>query len=244
MFRRKFSVLASAISALVSLNCFGLGLGEIAVKSSLGEPLVAVIPMTDVAALTGENIAVTLASKDDFELVGIDMASELGKLSFSVDLSSVTEPVIRVYSRQPMENPYLSLLIDVQWPSGRLVREYSLHLEQPVFLEGGASPTSSVLAPTSGGAAPSTRRKIGLSAFQVDPQTEKDKYQAKESAIPAAPIIRPTMRSAPQRQRPRCRQTMMLEEQAKNCPASRPPTWKATPSKPETPFGQSPLDSQ
>src|SRR5690606_37363413 len=73
-----------------------------------------------------------LASAEDFANAGLERELILSDLDFRLDFSSGT-PVLRVTSQRPIREPYLDFLVDVQWPSGRVLREYTLLLDLPVF---------------------------------------------------------------------------------------------------------------
>lgn len=138
-----FSIVGLLYSGLVS----ALGLGEITLKSQYNQPLVADIRLLKVRDLSEEEILVELASRDDFLRAGVDREFFLTGLSFEVVLDNPANPYIRVTSRKPVTEPYLNFLIDVQWPSGRLLREYTLLLDLPVFSQAAPAETR-VTAPT------------------------------------------------------------------------------------------------
>src|SRR5690606_14828784 len=60
---------------------------------------------------------------------------------FEIDRNAAGRYVVRVTSRQPMTNPFLTFLVEATWPRGRLLREYTVLLDPPVFTpEIGAEP--------------------------------------------------------------------------------------------------------
>ena len=76
---------------------------------------------------------VTLAPPDAFNRAGIERSQVLTNLNFSVDYNGPS-PVIRISSRSPVVEPFLNFLLEVQWPTGRMVREYTVLLDPPVFM--------------------------------------------------------------------------------------------------------------
>ncbi len=135
--------LAAAVSlVLASQGAFGLGLGDIEMRSALNQPMNAEIRLTSVKPGELDGMIVKLASADAFSRAGIERSQSLQDLRFSVDQSGPT-PVIRITSAGPVVEPFLNFLLEVDWPQGRMVREYTVLLDPPVFL----SPSS-----TSGGA--------------------------------------------------------------------------------------------
>ncbi|WP_404362387.1 FimV/HubP family polar landmark protein [Marinobacter sp.] len=132
---RKLAVALALAGGLGSGVAQALGLGEVELQSFLNEPLDAEIPLRKTEGVSRDNIIVELASPQSFERLGIDRDFFLTNLRFSVDSAPGGGLVVNVTSRQPVREPYLNFLIEVNWPSGRLMREYSLLLDPPVYAE-------------------------------------------------------------------------------------------------------------
>ncbi len=144
----KLRVLISAI-LLTPAAAFGLGLGEIRLSSSLNEPLAAEI---DLVAATAEELAslnAALASPEVFSRYGLDRPAFLTSLEFSVGRGQDGRSVLLVRSRDAISEPFVSFLIDVNWPRGRLLREYTVLLDPPAMLSAADSPAPApIAAPT------------------------------------------------------------------------------------------------
>lgn len=119
---------------LLPLAGHALGLGEIRARSALGQPFVADIPLAIDSPDELRDLKVVLAPPETFARFGLDRAPGLAELRFSVD-PTATPPVIRVSSTRPVSEPFLSLLLEVSWPKGRLLREYTVLLDPPAFDE-------------------------------------------------------------------------------------------------------------
>jgi pilus assembly protein FimV len=119
------------LAALLSAHAYAIGLGEIQLKSALNEPLNAEIPLLQVKGLGENDILVGIAPKDDFEAAGIDRLFFLASLRFSLDLNNSKGPLVHITTDAPVREPYLNFLLEVQWPSGRLLREYTLLMDLP-----------------------------------------------------------------------------------------------------------------
>lgn len=126
------TVLASSLMMLPSL-AQALGLGAIEVKSALNQPLNAEISVIQANAGEAAGLAVDLAKAEDFARVGIDRTRLSVPLEFAVGQNARGEPVIRVTSSEPIREPFLTFLLDVNWESGRLLREYTVLLDPPVM---------------------------------------------------------------------------------------------------------------
>ena len=113
-------LLVSALTAAPS--AVAVGLGEISVNSSLNEPLTADIQILNSTALEDGQILVSLASAEAFERAGISRDFFLSQLQFSVSRDGVGQRVIRVVTQEPVVEPYLDFLVQLQWPEGRVMR--------------------------------------------------------------------------------------------------------------------------
>ena len=119
------------LAGLLPLTAGALGLGEITLRSALNQPFVAEIQVTADAEELSQ-LSVQLAPIATFERFGLDRPRFLEDLSFRVERDG-TRALVRVTSTQPVSEPFISLLLDVGWPQGRLLREYTVLLDPPSF---------------------------------------------------------------------------------------------------------------
>ena len=136
---RTIAFVLSIVGIFYSGFASALGLGEITLKSQFNQPLSAEIRLLKVRDLSEDEIFSALASREDFSLVGVDRLFFLSSFDFDVVLTDPANPFIKVTSSKPITEPYLNFLVEVQWPSGRLLREYTLLLDLPVFNEASVS---------------------------------------------------------------------------------------------------------
>lgn len=132
---RKLSVALAVSLALLPTESFPLGLGEILSKSVLNDSFKADIPLTAVAPGEIDDIKVQLASPTDFARAGVERPYLLTKLRFQPVVQENGKPVIRVTTREPVREPFLDFLVEVNWPKGRLVRQFTVLLDPPVTLD-------------------------------------------------------------------------------------------------------------
>lgn len=118
--------------ALASSTVNALGLGAISVKSDLNEPLRAEIPVLVNNADEAMNLRASLAAAEEFARVGLNIGGLAVPIRFEVIRNARGEPMIAVTSDQPVREPFLSFLVEVNWANGRLLREYSVLLDPPV----------------------------------------------------------------------------------------------------------------
>lgn len=121
-----------------------LGLGEIKLNSALNQPLVAEIELLHVRDLNEREILINLATPEDFERAGVDRAYFLANLKFQVDFNASGGPVVRVTSTETVQEPFLNFILSAQWPSGKLLREYTLLVDLPVFSNARPEPVQAV----------------------------------------------------------------------------------------------------
>src|SRR5690606_26735190 len=158
---------ALALGVLL-LACAGqalaLGLGRIEVKSRAGEPLLAEIQVISDDPAELDALQARLASPDTFRRIGLAAPDAVvSGLEFTVALDARGNPVIRVTTREPVTQPALTFLVEVDWGQGRLVREYSALVDAPETVSAPAQPA--IEAPV---AAPSNT--IVRNAAAVDAQ--------------------------------------------------------------------------
>ncbi|MDI3356349.1 peptidoglycan-binding protein [Pseudomonas sp. UYIF39] len=157
---RKLVLAIAAASALSSGMAHALGLGELTLKSTLNQPLVAEIELLDVKDLTAAELVPSLASPEDFAKAGVDRQAFLNDLTFTPVLNASGKSILRVTSSKPLSEPMVKFLVQVMWPSGRLLRDYSVLLDPSKFSPQTAdaaaqpAPTQTVTAPVTGGTKP------------------------------------------------------------------------------------------
>jgi pilus assembly protein FimV len=128
-----------------------LGLGQIQVKSKVDQPLLAEIPIISSDPAELEQLQARLASPDTFARIGLEPPTgAAADLQFTVALDGRGRPVIRVTSSTPVSQPLVTFLVEVDWGSGRLVREYSALLDTPRTVAAPAQPPieAPVVAPS------------------------------------------------------------------------------------------------
>ncbi|WP_075188007.1 FimV/HubP family polar landmark protein [Teredinibacter haidensis] len=141
MGHRILVLLLGAFAMVLPQAVFALGLGEITLKSALNQPLNAEIELLQVRDLSESEILVGLASAQDFERVGVERPYFLTSLKFKVRLTGGS-PAILVSSTKPVKEPFVNFVLQAQWPSGRLLREYTLLMDLPVFSGEKAAPVA------------------------------------------------------------------------------------------------------
>ena len=156
---RKLVLAIAAASALSSGMAQALQLGEMTLKSKLNQPLAVEIELLDVGGLTASEITPSLASDQAFVDAGVDRQAFLNDLTFTPVINPSGRSVVRVTSSKPLPDSYVRFLLQVQWPNGRLMRDYSVLLDPAKFEQSAPTantPPPRLSAPT--GAAPTVSK--------------------------------------------------------------------------------------
>jgi pilus assembly protein FimV len=183
MFRA--TVLVAAITALPGA-ALAAGLGKITVLSALGQPLRAEVELS-ASREELSSLKAQIAPAEAFRQAGIEYAPALAAVRVSVEKRPNGQPYLKLTSDRPVNDPFLDLLLEVNWAQGRLQREYTFLLDPP----------AEVLAPAPIAASPGTRREATALARPVVPQAQPqvratwpadDKPLARKPEKPAAAV--------------------------------------------------------
>ena len=120
-----FSLLAFAFLANAA------ELGELRVFSTLGEPLRAEIDLANMEDISETELEVSMAPEEAFEQSGALIETYLSNIRFSVVSARDSSKVIRILSDQPIEDPFLNFILELRWPFGKTIKEYSAMLQSP-----------------------------------------------------------------------------------------------------------------
>ncbi len=135
-----------ALSALSPSTAFAAGLGKLTVNSALGQPLVAEIDLVSLQPGEFESIAARIASPESYSDAKIEYSPLLRQLRFAVERRSDGKPVLKITSNAPINEPFLDVLVEMNWPAGRLLREYPILLDPPGFSEARVAPPVATVA--------------------------------------------------------------------------------------------------
>jgi pilus assembly protein FimV len=127
----RLSRLALLGFCLTSAQLQALGVGEIQLESYFNEPLKAHVRLLDSADLTADEIKVQLPNQSAFEEAGVDRVAFLSALKINLKQDSEGGWVIDLSSDTPISEPYLNFLLEINWPTGRILKEYTVLLDPP-----------------------------------------------------------------------------------------------------------------
>ena len=136
-FRARIILGASLLA--FSQIAWSLGLGEAKVESFLGQPLDVKIELITQASDDLASVSASLASAADYQLIGASRDDVSVPLQFSVE-NPDGNAYISVRSKLDINNPVLRLILEVNWPNGRMLREYTLFLDPSTFSQPAPAP--------------------------------------------------------------------------------------------------------
>jgi len=142
----RYVVFALVLAAMMPGGAMALGLGDIHLKSPLNAPLDAEIDLTATAEEI-RGLKVALASRENFSRYGLDYPAYFDSVTLVPGKAGDGHDVLLVRSTAVVTEPFATLLVEATWPRGRLVREYTVLLDPPVFTGDKASPAAAVAAP-------------------------------------------------------------------------------------------------
>ncbi|WP_297928100.1 FimV/HubP family polar landmark protein [Metallibacterium sp.] len=131
--KRVASLAVAVALVLGTQQALALGLGRIQVKSALGQPLLAEIPLRFDNAREAKSLHLAIASPADYQRAGISTNQMAIPLQFAVITTPDGGKAIRVTTADPVRDPYIDFLLDAGWANGKLIREYTVLLDPPGF---------------------------------------------------------------------------------------------------------------
>ena len=148
------------------------GLGKLSVLSALGQPLKAEVEIVSLQRGEGDSLGARLAPLDAFRQANVDLNPSLMSVKFAVQRRAGGQYVMTLTSAQPMNEPFVDMLVELNWANGRLVREYTFLLDPPEY--------AGLKKPEASQPAPATAMPVEKAAPQAAAPVE---------APPAAPAV-------------------------------------------------------
>jgi pilus assembly protein FimV len=152
-----------------------LALGRITVQSALGEPLRAEIDIPEIDADEVASLRANVAAPDAFKSAGFDYNPTLTGIRITLEKRADGRYFLRLVSPRPVNDPFVDLILESSWSSGRVVRDYTMLFDPPITRQ--AQPLSAELPPS----APAGR------AATPAPDTAATPASPGTAAAPASP---------------------------------------------------------
>ena len=191
---------AVAAAALLSAglmqhdDALALALGRVAVQSSLGEPLRAEVDVLEITPEEASSLRVGLAAPEAFRSSGMDLSSAIAGLQITLQRRADGRAYLSVVGSRPVNEPFVDMVLEANWSSGRLVREYTLLLDPPKTTAAppaplnaaAAAPAPAPAARSNAAAAPAAPSRAATPSAAATPKADKPAAAAPAAAKPAA----------------------------------------------------------
>jgi pilus assembly protein FimV len=195
--------LALVVSGLLmgmSQQVLALGLGTAKVLSPIGQPLLAEIDINDITPEEASNLVVRVPGADAFKAAGVDYSRIAGDVQVTVQKRANGRSYLRLASNQTVTDPFLDIIVEASWGSGRVVRDYTLLLDPPsaanVAAQKPAVQEATPITPVAR-SAPAPRVSTPRAA-RVDSSTGEPKVATTKAARPQAPVPSPSIATSGQ----------------------------------------------
>lgn len=129
----------------VALDAQALSLGRITVQSALGEPLRAEIDVAEISAAEADGLRVNVGSPETFRTAGVPYNAALSDVRSTLQRRADGRYVVRLSSNRSISDPFIDLVIEANWGSGRITRDYTVLLDPP---SSRPSAAAAAIAPT------------------------------------------------------------------------------------------------
>jgi pilus assembly protein FimV len=153
--------------------------------SALGQPLRAEIELTSVSNDEAAGLVPKLASVDAFRQANVDFNVALMSLRFAIEQRGGRQ-LIRVTSLQPLNEPFIDMLLELSGPNGRLIREYTFLLDPPDLRT--AQPAQVAPAPAQSAV---KAQQANSQSMQAAPSSSNSRQPAPSTQRSAAPAPAP-----------------------------------------------------
>jgi pilus assembly protein FimV len=224
--------IAVAAMCIAVQGAWALGLGRLNVQSALGETLRADIDITGLSAEEEGSLRVRVAAPDSYRAAGVEYNAALAGAQVVLARRSDGQPYLRLTSDRSVQEPFVDVILELSWATGRLVREYTLLFDPPARVAPpvqAAVPTGPAIsaAPLPAAPPPVAQAPITPPAVVAEPVAPPPAIPAPPAAAPAAPPARVTAAETPP---------------AAPAPTARPPAVAAKPRAPvPSPQGPAPV---
>ncbi len=134
MVKRKLATLTASLALLVPAGAMALGLGNISMNSALDQHLKAEILIHSASTNDLDELTVDIASAAVFAQYGIERPASLDELQFEV-IKVNGETYVQLTSLNPIREPFLNFLVEAKWPSGHVLRQFTVLVDPPTMMK-------------------------------------------------------------------------------------------------------------
>lgn len=193
---QKTAVAAAAVAllGLSGTGAFALSLGRMTVLSALGEPLRAEIDVPEINAEEAASLKTRVAAPEAFTAAGLDYNPAMTTLQATLQRRPDGRAFIRLSSNRTINDPFVDVILEATWSSGRITRDYTMLFDPPV-LRSKAAPAPT-LPQTSSPPSAAVAVPVSAPAASATPTTEAEATPAPARATRTAPAKTSTKTAA------------------------------------------------
>ena len=162
-------MLTALAIATGSLSAHALTLGRLQVLSSMGEPLRAEVEVNPASAEETRGLRAEIATPRSFQQAGMEYNPALEGVSTSIDNRGERSFIV-LQGRKPVQDTFVDLILETQWSTGRLVRNYALLLNSASSKPQQAAPQTAVALPAATSTSPGTATSTGQPRVEYNAQ--------------------------------------------------------------------------
>ncbi|WP_338050795.1 FimV/HubP family polar landmark protein [Ramlibacter algicola] len=182
--------MALATAALLSVPSFdaqALALGRVTVQSALGEPLRADIDLPEISADEVATLRAAIANPETFKSQGLEFSPALSDVVVTLEKRRDGGYFLRLTGRKPVNEPFLDVVLETNWASGRIRRDFTMLFDPPALRQGqGTTTAQATPLPPQASAQPSA----------VPPRSAASGRDQRAAGTPASPA-KPSTAAAP-----------------------------------------------
>ena len=130
---RRFTRNSVAVAALCALTSgsWALGLGQIRIQSALGEALRAEVEVISLTPEEAATLQARIATAEAYRAAGLEFNPVLPGTRVTLERRPDGRTVLRVAGERAVQEPFVDVMIELTWATGRLVRQYTVLLDPP-----------------------------------------------------------------------------------------------------------------
>ncbi|MDB5872692.1 MAG: hypothetical protein JWQ07_2134 [Ramlibacter sp.] len=185
------AIAAAVLLGVSASDANALALGRVTVQSALGEPLRADIDIPEITAEEVASLRAAVASPEAFRAAGFDFNPSLSGIQITLQRRPDGRHFLQLTSTRPVNDPFIDLILEANWASGRIVRDYTMLFDPPTLRQS-APPVAAQVSPAAPPArAPAATEPRTSAAPSAAPVTSGRAAGQRLAPAPAAPAPKP-----------------------------------------------------
>ena len=178
LLRSSAAPVAAVLITLGATNASALSMGKLRVQSALGQNLVAEIDLADLSDDEAASLRSELAAPGTFAGMGLEYNNSLNGTQIALQRRQNGSRYLKVTGTRALNDPFVDILVELSWASGKIVRTYTILLDPPKPQDVAATPAlpaqgSETQIPASKVATPATAAASAVSTIAATNTSSK-----------------------------------------------------------------------